>query len=205
MKGEQKNNTGLNLAGWAAVITAFGTVLTAIGFPNFFPDIIKQALSPSVESKDGSDIRFICQENRAELSTVILRTNQSEPDPIILWDVTNDYFGDEFTPKKRCQLVSERFQNIYSRDQLAYITTGIADWESDVGLPIICSVPRPGIKCIEEDLLFTLQSGDDPAQVLDEVIALRDSDSKTIMRGEDGTQPYYDIQNLIKGNKPNRF
>ena len=124
---DQKSGTGLNLVGWAAVLTAFGTVLTAIGFPSFFPDIIKQALSSSVESQDSGNIRFACQETNSELSTVILLTNDSEPDPIILWDVRNDYFGDEFTPKKRCQIVSERFQNIYNRDQLAYITTGIAE------------------------------------------------------------------------------
>ena len=74
-----------------------------------------------------------------------------------------------------------------------------------MGIPIICSVPRQNIKCIEEDLLFTLQRGDDPAQVLDEVIALRSSDSKTIMRGEDGTRPYYSMKNLLQKDKPNRF
>ncbi|MBW4483984.1 MAG: hypothetical protein KME14_15705 [Tildeniella torsiva UHER 1998/13D] len=31
----------INLAGWAAVITACAAVITAVGFPNFFPDLVK--------------------------------------------------------------------------------------------------------------------------------------------------------------------
>ena len=33
-----------NLAGWAALITAIAALITAIGFPNFFPDLVKTYL-----------------------------------------------------------------------------------------------------------------------------------------------------------------
>lgn len=39
---EDKNS---NLAGWAAVITAIAALITAIGFPSFFPDLVKQIFS----------------------------------------------------------------------------------------------------------------------------------------------------------------
>jgi hypothetical protein len=40
-----------NLAGWAALITAIAALITAIGFPNFFPDWVEQYL---LKDKDNS-------------------------------------------------------------------------------------------------------------------------------------------------------
>lgn len=36
-----------DLVGWAAVLTAIATLITAIGFPNFFPDLVKQTFLKS--------------------------------------------------------------------------------------------------------------------------------------------------------------
>ena len=36
--------TKFDLAGWAAIITAIAALITSIGFPNFFPDLIKNIL-----------------------------------------------------------------------------------------------------------------------------------------------------------------
>ena len=37
-------NNSPNLAGWASIITAIAALITAIGFPNFFPDLVKRFL-----------------------------------------------------------------------------------------------------------------------------------------------------------------
>ena len=35
-------NNRPNLAGWAAILTAMAAIITAIGFTDFFPDLVKQ-------------------------------------------------------------------------------------------------------------------------------------------------------------------
>ena len=123
----------------------------------------------------------------------------------------NRYFGENWPPEKRCRTVSQRFQNIYDRDQLAYITADKADWESDLGIPVICSVPQIDARCVKDDLLFTLQERDDPNQILAEVTTLREPDSnKAILRSdatsfEDGVRLYYDTNLILQESKPRRF
>ena len=210
MKDSKKEDSP-NLIGWAAVLTAVATVLTAIGFPEFFPSTVKQFLSRSSSGESAQDISFECRSTGSSLSTVVVSSEDSDSDPIINWDLENRYFGEDWPPEKRCQVVSERFQSIYERDQLAYLTADNADWESDLGIPVICSVPQQGARCVKEDLLFTLQERDDPNELLAELITLREPDSnKTILRAgaasfQDGVRVYYDTSAIVGTGKRQRF
>ena len=65
-------NNSPNLAGWAAIITAIAALITAIGFPNFFPDLVKQYLpqeKPLPKAKNNNSTSS--------------NTNKEEPKPSI--------------------------------------------------------------------------------------------------------------------------
>jgi hypothetical protein len=47
MSNNKKDGNGSNLIGWAALLTSVAALLTAVGFPAFFPDLIRSALSKS--------------------------------------------------------------------------------------------------------------------------------------------------------------
>jgi hypothetical protein len=170
--------------------------------------------NPGSNVSSESSIMFSCQNIGGSLSTVVSSSNRQEPAAIIKWDLENQYFGEEWPPEKRCETVSQRFQSIYDRDQLAYITADTADWESSLGIPIICSILEEGERCAESDLLFTLEDGDDPNKILAELIAIREApkDNKALLRSgadsfREGVRVYYDIREYIgssdsKNNEP---
>ena len=155
---------------------------------------------------ESSSVRFLCQNSDGKLSTIVVKNHSTPPFAIIDWNLDNDYFGDEYTPEARCNIVSQRFQNLYNKDKLAFLTTDVSDWETSFGIPIICSVQQSGDSCTEEDLLITLENSDDPDYVLEQIIAVRNNpvSNKAVLRTgkesptfEDGLRFYYDIRDLF--------
>jgi len=82
---------------------------------------------------------------------------------LIVWE--SDYFRDAgWTPLKRCQEVTKRFQEFSDQGVLKYITTGKIN-----KYPVICvarQVPGKGYQCQSNGLLITLQMNDNPDKVL---------------------------------------
>lgn len=153
-----------------------------------------------------SSVKFLCQNSDGKLSTVVVKNQSAPPVAIIDWNLDNDYFGDEYTPEARCNIVSQRFQNLYNEDKLAFLTTDVSDWETSFGIPIICSVQQSGDSCTEENLLITLENSDDPDYVLEQIMAVRNDpvSNKAVLRTgkesptfEDGLRFYYDIRELF--------
>lgn len=143
----------------------------------------------SASTDKTAEVKFSCTigENNGKSmhTTVIENSLRDDLLTIIYWDPENLSFGDEWTPKKRCQEVSERFQKFFDRDKIAFITADKADWTSSGTINVICSVQKKNADCKEEDLLFTLQLEDDPNKVLEDLVAFRQepSSSKSLTRG----------------------
>lgn len=149
-------------------------------------------------------LTFYC--NLSRLATFVNSPSYSKPVPIIFWNINNDYFGEKWPPNKRCKIVSERFQSIYDRDNLKYITVDTANWVSKQ-TNVICSVKDENSKtrCEENDLLITLETEDDPNQVLGELLAIRldPISNKPLRRGKpepfsQGGRVYYNILNQLE-------
>lgn len=64
-----------NLAGWAAILTAIAAIITAIGFPAFFPDLAKQFFG-----RDNSNPTITDQNGDLSNSTNRKSQNNSEQD-----------------------------------------------------------------------------------------------------------------------------
>ncbi len=68
----------------------------------------------------------------------------------------------QWTPSKRCELVSARFQDFQKSGQLQFLATGVNN-----GSPVICAVKSQEETCNRDNQLFTLRSNSDASQVLD--------------------------------------
>jgi hypothetical protein len=87
---------------------------------------------------------------------------------LIIWQ--SDYFGDSgWSPKKRCEEVTSRFQRLSNSGNLKYVATGTINSQS-----VICAAEKrtSGYKCRADGLLLTLQSNDNPNKVLSELFNL---------------------------------
>lgn len=85
--------------------------------------------------------------------------------PVVRW--YSEYFsGSGYTPLRRCQEVTGRFQSLHSQGQLSFITTGYVN-----GLPVVCASNSGG--CNNNNLLFTLKSGEDAAAAVQKLFDLR--------------------------------
>jgi len=121
---------------------------------------------------------------------------------VIFWKLDNDYFGKNYPPEKRCEMVSEWFQNIYDRDGLKYFVATWETWVSNRDIPVVCEVKQMRASCKNEDLLFTLEESDNRDLVVQDLINRRKFSGKEpeLVRGEEppntfaeGKRVYYDF------------
>ncbi|MDJ0590807.1 MAG: GUN4 domain-containing protein [Pleurocapsa sp. MO_226.B13] len=71
-------NNSPNLAGWAAIIAAIAALITAIGFPNFFPDLVKQYL---LKNRDNSSTNS-SKTQEGDLQPIPKSSTSSQPLPL---------------------------------------------------------------------------------------------------------------------------
>lgn len=82
---------------------------------------------------------------------------------LISW--RTNFFGDQFTPERRCQIVTERFNRAVSlnggRMRNLWLKAGVLN-----GQNVICFVNQGSGTCNSSNLLLTLRPGNNPRQVL---------------------------------------
>ncbi|MBW4497421.1 MAG: COP23 domain-containing protein [Oscillatoria princeps RMCB-10] len=84
---------------------------------------------------------------------------------VIRW-VSEHFSNSGYTPQKRCQEVSARFQTYYNSGTLNYITAGRMN-----GQPVVCVADRAGGRCT--GLLFTLKPGTDANSTVRQLFDIR--------------------------------
>jgi hypothetical protein len=80
---------------------------------------------------------------------------------VVRWE-TNFFSNSGFTPQKRCEVVSPKFDQAYRNGSLKYLTTGV-----EKGQSIICSANKLDGDCVTT--LMTLRPEDKPAVLLQEL------------------------------------
>ena len=83
---------------------------------------------------------------------------------LIVWE-SNYFSSSGWTPEKRCKAVSARFQKFSDNKTLKYISTGIIDSKYKA-ICVSQPIPGRGYTCNQDGLLLTLQSNDNPNQIL---------------------------------------
>jgi len=107
---------------------------------------------------------FSCGSNNGVPATVV-STDDGRSVPLIRW-TSNVFDAAGWTPERRCQEVSQRFETYRQQGRLTFITTGRIN-----GLPVICTAPSTSANC--DGLLYTLKPGHDPALALRRLLDVR--------------------------------
>lgn len=131
---------------------------------------------------------FVCGASNG-VPTTVAQTSRGKV-PVIRW--SSDYFsGSGWTPQRRCQEVSKKFQQYYQSGALNYLTTGIMNAQ-----PVICVAKRQGGGC--SGLLFTLKRERNvtPAQKLQQLLAVRVRASGPL--NESSPRVYIDMKEFLK-------
>ncbi|MBO1350280.1 MAG: COP23 domain-containing protein [Hormoscilla sp. GUM202] len=95
--------------------------------------------------------KFFCDRSDGAPATVV-RTSKGNV-PIIIW-VDRGFELSGWTPQRRCQAVSDRFQQYDDLGLLEYIRTGTVSRH-----PVLCVANRQGGACPSTQVLVTLNHG----------------------------------------------
>jgi len=86
---------------------------------------------------------------------------------LIVWTNTSQ-ISDTWTPQKRCQEVSDRFQKLQNKGELKILKTGTVN-----GQYVICGLGTNQRACDKKNVLLTMTKDRDPKQVLEQLLNTR--------------------------------
>jgi Circadian oscillating protein COP23 len=116
------------------------------------PPVVDNSISDEIEEEvpshtAGSSLRVSCQ----NLKTVVQKGDRQAT--LLSWNYNG--FGREYTPTKRCQVVSERLQQAVNQNGGTFKNLQLASGKVNT-LPVICAMPANQSKCDRQNMLFTL-------------------------------------------------
>ncbi|MDV2998304.1 MAG: hypothetical protein N4J56_008009 [Chroococcidiopsis sp. SAG 2025] len=149
--------------------------------------IIANTVMSSQPAPAGEKVTFVCGTNNGVPTTLARTATKSVP--VIRWS-SNHFKGSQWTPRKRCQEVSKKFQTYYQNGALNYLTTG---YDKKTGQPVICVADREGGSCT--GVLFTLKPGSNPGEVLQNLVNVRVRASGPL--NESADRVYVNVNQLI--------
>lgn len=130
---------------------------------------------------------FVCGTSQGVPATMA-RTPRGDV-PVIRW-VSSYFSGSGWTPERRCQEVSQRFESYNQTGALNYLTTG-----EENNLPVICVTDRKGGSC--HGTLFTLKNGSNPDATLQNLLNVRIRASGPLRESKQ-SRAYIDMNDFLK-------
>jgi len=107
---------------------------------------------------------FVCGSSGGAPSTNAIKTDGKQV-PVIRW-TSNVFDSAGWSPERRCQEVSARFDQYFKEGRLTYLTTGRVN-----GVPVICTAQSRGGAC--DGLLYTLKPGQNATATLQNLLEIR--------------------------------
>jgi hypothetical protein len=110
---------------------------------------------------------YSCIEHEGNPTTIV-----NTPRGVIQFIVWKSEFfsNSDWTPQRRCEEVSQRFQKFYEQGILKIITNGTMN-----GQPVICIAENKagqGLICKKNGLLITLEPTDNPQQLMQDLFSI---------------------------------
>jgi Circadian oscillating protein COP23 len=114
------------------------------------------------QNTSNQNVQFVCDRSYDQASSQYvystLAWNEKSKKPIIVWK-QEDFSGNGYPPKVRCEEVSPRFQEAYEQGSFKYMTHGEMN-----GQPVVCTASKVGNDC--DTLLITLKQQDNAEKTL---------------------------------------
>jgi hypothetical protein len=147
---------------------------------------------PLAQPQTQSAARFFCGQSRIPsanktVPTTFAMTKRGNV-PVIRWQSTFFASSSLYTPQKRCEEVSRRFQKYYSEGNLAYLTAGQMNAQN-----VICVSDEYGGPC--QGLVLTLEPKDNPQVVLKDLLSARNRAGGPVTRSTGSL--YVDMNNFL--------
>jgi hypothetical protein len=153
----------------------------------------RSASAAEQNSPAPSSARFFCGQSRVSTANKTVPTTFAHTKrgnvPVIRWQSTFFSSSNVYTPQKRCEEVSRRFQKYYSEGTLAYLTAGQMNAQN-----VICVSDEYGGPC--QGLLLTLEPKDDPQTVLKDLLNARNRAGGPLTRSTGSL--YVDMANFLE-------
>jgi len=151
--------------------TAFTPILTALVAVTG----VTVATAQSSLAQNQESVSFMCKDNGVHPVTetrtpVTIARGPIGEIPVIYWTKTMG----GLTPKERCEQVSNKFDRLQKEGALEYITYGYM-----YGQPVICTANNSGSDC--EEKLLTLSSQDNPQEVLETLLEVKNLGSPALL------------------------
>lgn len=191
-----------NIFTWGSVVQA-GPVITDNGVDD---SSAASEVDPSDESYTGTQFTCVPDEN-GNVATVGQRPG-GQPIPVIIWTSdSSKYFGQKISPKSRCQIVTERFNQAVADSggslQDVLLTSGQVGSKT-----VICVLSIDDTGCDGGNTLFTLnpKNAKRPYQVLAQIAQIsREGSSAGVIR-ETGNRFQVKLSSLlVKGKRAARI
>ena len=139
------------VASWTAFALALGTTLVAS------------------QPSQAQSRQFFCGLSYGHPTTMVRQPRGNTP--MIVW-TENSWISDTLTPRKRCQQVSNRFQELHNKGQLRTVKAGRVN-----GQPVICGVANAQGSCNSSNVLVTLTRDQNPNKIAAQLLNTRASAS----------------------------
>lgn len=146
------------------------------------------------QSAHAEEARFFCGTSNGH-PTTMAKTSSGDV-PFIVW--SSNYFANSgWTPQRRCDEVSKRFQDYYTQGSLKYLTTGTAN-----NMPIICPAIQQDGPCAKDSkgntaILITLRQDDrNPGRTLEQLLQVRNRASGPLYQSTE--RPYFSVEEVLE-------
>jgi len=127
-----------------------------------FGQILSLIFVNSVQADSKKNV-YSCIDHEGKPMTVVDTTRGRIQ--LIVWE--SDYFrASGWTPEKRCQEVSKRFQQFSDNNRLRFIANGMIGKYQVICVSPQSPPPSTNIVCQEQNLLMTLEPKDKPVEVM---------------------------------------
>ena len=137
---------------------------------------------------------FFCGQSQG-IPTTMART--AKGDVAVIRFKSEHFSSTGWTPQRRCEEVSQRFNRFNQAGTLQFLTTGRMN-----GYNVVCVATERGGSCLEDSLLFTLRPGRNPGRTLQDLVTLRDRDTSPL--NETTSRVYISIDQLLQQVAPER-
>ena len=133
------------------------------------------------QEQDEFEGKFYCGKSYDPVSkkniptTLLSSSDREKPLAVILWE--SKYFSKQYTPQKRCSLVSLKFQAAHTAGKLEYLVVGK---HKKTRAQIVCGVRSQSESCNSDaNMLFTLKPDTDSRSVLKQLTGSFESGKAT--------------------------
>lgn len=179
------------------VLTSVIALASSIS-PSFSQMIVGNAADTlsqvNANNSQANSVTFLCKEIFDPASetnipaTVVWVPQRQTHIMFIAWK--SEYFSN-WSPKKRCQSVTKKFQKSYNQGRLSYLSTGKYN-----GYPVICAA-KPGQTCNKNNQLFTIKQGNNPQLVLQKLIDISEGKSSIPLYQNSGKKLHIEVQTML--------